>query len=186
MKLRLAGATLLMLLAACAQKPTRISETTARPYDQLVAKAHQPVQITDDTVILDARGAFDYGLSHVARSIHFTWDQLAQSRDDGEVIRDLRRAGERLALVGVRPGVPVVVVGEAPAGDGGDARLAWTLLRLGIERRALRHPRVAARVLVARTFGPAQERAGVDAHARDGAGTRRRRTEDVGVEFCRI
>jgi thiosulfate/3-mercaptopyruvate sulfurtransferase len=126
-------AFLLLLLAGCVAQPTKVTETQKREFDLLVDKSSRPIELTDQTVILDARSSFDYGLNRVANSIHFPWDNLAETTASGEVLRDPRKAALRLSLNGLEPQTPVVVVGNGPHGDGGEGRLAWTLLYLGFQ-----------------------------------------------------
>lgn len=124
---------LFLLLSACVAQPTKVTETERREFDLLVDKSTRPIELTDQTVILDARTSFDYGLNRVANSIHFPWDNLAETTASGEVLRDLRKAALHLSLNGLEPHTPVVIVGYGPRGDGGDGRLAWTLLYLGFQ-----------------------------------------------------
>ena len=123
----------LLLLSGCVLQPTKVSETQRREFDLLVDKSARPLEIADNTVVLDARSSFDYGLNRVANSIHFPWDSLAETTASGEVIRDSRKAGLKLALNGLRPETPVVVLGYAGGGQGEEGRLAWTLLYLGFQ-----------------------------------------------------
>ncbi len=123
----------LTLLSGCVAQPTKISETQKREFDLLVDKSSRPIELTDQTVILDARSSFDYGLNRITNSIHFPWDNLAETTLSGEVMKDSRKAALRLSLNGIEPHTPVVVVGYGPRGDGADGRLAWSLLYLGVQ-----------------------------------------------------
>lgn len=125
---------LFLALTACVTSPTKVSERQKREFDLVVDKSVRPLEISEQTVILDTRSSFDYGLNHVANSLHFPWDQLAESARDGEVLRDPRKAALKLSLIGLQPMTPVVVVGNGPrAGQGEEGRLAWTLLYLGFQ-----------------------------------------------------
>lgn len=125
---------LVLALVGCATpKPTKVTETEKRDFGVIIDKSGRPIELTDQTVILDTRSSFDYGLNRVLNSIHFPWDNLAETTESGEVMRDPRRAAVRLALTGIEPHTPVVIVGYGARGDGGDGRLAWTLLYLGIQ-----------------------------------------------------
>jgi 3-mercaptopyruvate sulfurtransferase SseA len=123
------------VLAACQSQPTRISETQVRQFDVLIEKTSKPLELGDQTVVLDTRSSFDYGLNRISGSLHFPWDSLTEdpSGKKGEVLRDRRKAALRLALQGLEPKTPVVVVGYGvPAGGSGEAgRLAWNLLLFG-------------------------------------------------------
>lgn len=129
---RALGLLLIFSIPACRHQPTRLSESRERPFAAVVAKSRRPIEISEQTVVLDARSAFDFGLNRVQKAVNFSWDRLAERRDTGEFARDLHRAGERLALVGVTRDTPVVVVGNALKGAGEDGRLAWDLVRLGV------------------------------------------------------
>jgi thiosulfate/3-mercaptopyruvate sulfurtransferase len=123
------------VLAACQSGPTKVSETQVRQFDILIEKTSKPLELSDQTVVLDTRSSFDYGLNRISGSLHFPWDNLAEdpSGKKGEVLRDRRKAALRLALQGLEPKTPVVVVGYGvPAGGRGEAgRLAWNLLLFG-------------------------------------------------------
>lgn len=123
----------LALLSGCVAQPTKISETQKREFDLLVDKSSRPIELTDQTVILDARSSFDYGLNRITNSIHFPWDNLAETTLSGEVMKDARKAALRLSLNGIEPHTPVVVVGYGTRGDGADGRLAWSLLYMGVQ-----------------------------------------------------
>jgi 3-mercaptopyruvate sulfurtransferase SseA len=131
---KLCLASLVLTTAACQMKPTRVVETHHREYEVLVDKARRPLRIEDDTVILDARSAFDYGLNRVNGSVHFPWENLAENGSTAELLRDPRKAALRLSLLGLDPSKPVVIVGYGPkTGHGEEGRLAWNLLYLGFQ-----------------------------------------------------
>lgn len=118
-------------LTACQVKPTRVTETRTREFDLVVSKSSKPLALTDATVVLDARSAFDYGLSRIVGSHHFPYENLLESASSGELIKDRRKLAQRLSLLGLTPETPVVVVGKGPEGQGEEGQLAWTLLYLG-------------------------------------------------------
>lgn len=122
---------LVVTLAGCATSGTRGFES-ADPLSRIEDKAKLPLRITDETVILDARSAFDYGLGHWSEAIHFPWQKLAESEQTGQLLKDPSKAGLSLSLVGIDPITPVIVVGEGPRGQGEEGRLAWTLLYYGL------------------------------------------------------
>lgn len=127
-----AVAGVLGILTACQLAPTKTSEHEHRELSPLVEKASRPIEITEKTVVLDARSAFDYGLNHIGNSINFSWENLAENASTGEVLRDNHKAALRLSLVGIDLKTPVVVVGYGNNGDGEEGRLAWNLLYLGL------------------------------------------------------
>jgi 3-mercaptopyruvate sulfurtransferase SseA len=123
-----------VLLTGCQMKPTRVIETRHREYQALVDKTRRPLRIEDDTIVLDARSAFDYGLNRVNGAVHFPWENLAENASTSELLRDPRKAALRLSLLGLEPAKPVVIVGYGPSrGSGEEGRLAWNLLYLGFQ-----------------------------------------------------
>jgi len=122
-----------VLAAACQMKPTKTGGTQQREFDLVVNKATKPLVLTDNMVVLDARPAFDYGLNRVVGSHHFPYENLAETSESGELMRDRRKLAQRLALIGLTPDTPVVVIGNGPMGNGEEGRLAWTLLYLGFK-----------------------------------------------------
>lgn len=126
-----------LLLSACQLAPTRVSETMRPEYGEMVAKTSKPIVLTENTVILDARSAFEFGLSHIAGSRSFSWENLAESRESGLLLTDLRKVSHRLALNGLDIHTPVVIVGSGGDLNGSDSaqaspgRLAWSLLYYG-------------------------------------------------------
>ncbi len=116
-------------VTACQMKPTKVTTRIQRPFTLITDKSRRPIVLTENTVILDARSAFDYGLNRVEGSLHFPWDSIAEPT--GELLRDRRKLSQRLALLGITPTKPVVVVGYGRAGGGEEGRLAWTLVHLG-------------------------------------------------------
>lgn len=124
---------LAVLLAGCQMKPTKTGGTQQREFDVVVNKSTKPLVLSEGMVVLDARSAFDYGLNRVVGSHHFPWENLAESTETGELLRDRRKLAQRLALMGVTPDTPIVVVGNGQTGNGEEGRLAWTLLYLGFK-----------------------------------------------------
>lgn len=124
-----------LVLSGCQTAPTKVSETQVRQFDVLLDKTTKPLELSDSTVVLDTRSSFDYGLNRISGSIHFPWESLAEdsSGKKGDVLKDRHKAALRLALQGLDPKTPVVVVGYGvPAGSRGEAgRLAWNLLLFG-------------------------------------------------------
>jgi thiosulfate/3-mercaptopyruvate sulfurtransferase len=120
----------LVLSNGCQQAPTKITEAAPAPFTRLTEKTLKPLKLTDDTVVLDARSEFDYGLGHWSHSIHFTWEKLMNEKKS---LVPPRTAAQRLALLGIEPQTPVVVIGYGLKGQGDEGRLAWTLNYYGVE-----------------------------------------------------
>lgn len=123
----------LIALVGCQSKPTKITESQSREFDLVISKSEKPLKLDDNMIILDARPAFDFGLSRVVGSHHFPWENLVENAKTGELIKDRRKLSQRLSLFGLTPDKPVVVVGRGPEGQGEEGRLAWTLLYLGFQ-----------------------------------------------------
>lgn len=127
-------AVLAFVLAGCQLTPTKEGAgTQRREFDVLVDRAEKPLVIGEKTAVLDARKSFDYGLNRIEGSLHLPWESLAESAASGEELRDPRKAGLKLSLMGLEPGSQVIVVGYGPLGAGEEGRVAWSLLRLGFQ-----------------------------------------------------
>lgn len=123
--------TLTVHLLGCVSPRTKGFESTD-PFSRIEDKAKIPLKITDETVILDARSSFDYGLGHWSEAIHFPWQKLSESAQTGQLPKDPAKAARSLSLVGIDPLTPVIVVGEGHKGEGEEGRLAWTLIYYGL------------------------------------------------------
>src|SRR4051812_24398795 len=117
----------LATLSACQSKPTKAVDTPAPAWSRLIEKTLQPLKLSEDTVVLDARNEFDYGLAHWSTSIHFGWPNLVVEEKNPAGLVDPRAAAQRLSLIGIDPKTPVVVIGYGQKGSGEEGRLAWTL-----------------------------------------------------------
>jgi thiosulfate/3-mercaptopyruvate sulfurtransferase len=131
--LRLIGFFLLGL-AACQNKPTKITESPPPQAwaARMTETTKKPLKLSDNTVVLDSRSDFDYGLAHWSSSVHFTWEKLVQDAHKPWLMIDARSAQRKLALLGIQPKTPVVVIGYGHKGAGDEGRLAWMLLYYGI------------------------------------------------------
>ena len=108
------------------QAPTQVFETTPA---QLKSETLRP-----GSVLLDSRPDFEYELSHVPGAVLMHWQDFAQKEKPflGELELDLFPAARRLARYGIRPGTPVVVLGNGLDSQAEDYRLAWTLQYMGL------------------------------------------------------
>lgn len=131
--IRLVALSAFVFLTGCQVAPTKTGETQTREFGALISKTSRPIVVTDNTVILDTRSSFDYGLNRVLNSRHFPWQNLAEPGGTGEVLRDARQAALRLSLQGMRPDTAVVIIGYGVGGQGEEGRLAWNLLYLGFQ-----------------------------------------------------
>ena len=121
-----------LFLQGCAQAPTKMYES--KPVEAKASEA-APVKVDDQTVILDARPAFQYAISHLNGSQNIQWSDFSQREYpyDGELEKDLFFHARRLARLGIDPATPVVIVGLGSNGHGEEGRVAWTLKVLGIK-----------------------------------------------------
>lgn len=126
----------LSLLLGCATEPTKVYSTQDVDLKYLQSMLSEPVQITEQTVILDSRPAFDFALIHHPQAVNVLWTDFTDTRGPypGLLLKDLDQAVRRLALLGISPSTPVVVVGLGDKGNGEEGRLAWTLFYLGLSR----------------------------------------------------
>lgn len=118
---------------ACQSKPTQVYETV--PVVPKPILAGQDILITDKTVIVDARPAFDYTISHINGSIPLRPEDFTQ-RDFpmfGELESDKFALTRYLARKGISPETPTLVVGRGKKGQGEEGRVAWTLQYLGVK-----------------------------------------------------
>lgn len=128
--------TVLLVLIGCQTlPPTQVTETRSFDIQQLVQKTRREIRLDEQTVIIDARTPFDYAMAHVPNSINLRWEDFSQltGRAPGLLRPDLDRMAHRLALYGVLPETPVVIVGYGREGAGEEGRLAWTLYYLGVK-----------------------------------------------------
>lgn len=130
MKLTAAIFSFVLIFVGC-QQATKVYENKS-PFSRIEDKAKLPLKYGEETVVLDARSAFDYGLGHWSEAIHFPWEKLAESSATGQLKLDPRAARRSLSLVGITPETSVLVVGQGLKGQGEAGRLAWTLVYYGI------------------------------------------------------
>ena len=125
----------LAFLFGCQQpEKTRVYRKTGQDFAALARSLRSQIQITEDTVLLDSRSAFEFGSSHADGSINVQWDAFSQRNHKGLLNTNLDRISRRLSLMGIRPETPVVVLGKGREGSGEEARLAWMLMYLGVEK----------------------------------------------------
>lgn len=131
-----AGAVILALFGCQTPDPTRVVETRIINFEELSQQMKAPVEIKDDTVVVDVRSNFDYTMAHIPNSIHLQWEDFAQVRGavPGLIQADVGRVTKRLALKGIGPTSEVVIVGKGLDGQGEEGRMAWTLFYLGVSK----------------------------------------------------
>jgi thiosulfate/3-mercaptopyruvate sulfurtransferase len=123
----------LFMFIACAPKPTKTgTDNAVQPLKNLGKNA---AKIEAATAILDVRPPFEFNLSHIPGSINVAWEDFSRQSPEyrGLLVKDLHPLSRRLALIGIDPQTPVLIVGKGLLGGGEEGRLAWTLESLGIE-----------------------------------------------------
>ncbi len=125
------------LVIGCATKPTRGYENQQRQMKPAAAgeTTGEPIVLTEQTVVIDARPPFEYSLSHIPRAVNVQWTDFTQKEEAyrGVLLSDRFELTRRLARLGISPASEVVVVGKGLGGGGEEGRLAWTLAYLGLD-----------------------------------------------------
>jgi thiosulfate/3-mercaptopyruvate sulfurtransferase len=119
----------LLLLSACQNVPTKIYGTSP-------TQKKSGEQIPPNVIVIDARPAFEYSISHIPGSLHMRWEEFAQREEpfQGLLEQDLYFHARRLARYGIHPQSEILVVGRGEKGEGEEGRLAWTFKILGIDK----------------------------------------------------
>lgn len=131
-RISLLMAAVASLLVGCQSPQTRSQSTEGALIDP---KAEAARVLALDPVILDARSPLDYGISHVPGAVNVVWSDFGRpgGRDAGVLDPDHFGLARRLALWGITPEKPVLVVGAVGERDQGEAgRVAWMLRFLGV------------------------------------------------------
>lgn len=128
--------TLQVVFVGCVQAPTKVYSTQDIDLQYLNRLSREPVQVTEETVILDARPPFEFAVIHHPKAVNVQWTDFADVSGPypGLLRSDLSQEARRLALLGVTPETLVIVTGQGVRGRGEEGRLAWTLFYLGINR----------------------------------------------------
>lgn len=125
---KLLTVALLLVLTSCQLPPTKVSERHESSHP-LFVKLDQPIVISKDSVILDARAFYDYSMYHLEDSIYIRWQDFLVSRSSKKLISE-KQIARKLALKNVHPEKTHVVVGDNTSAD--FAALAWLLDSLGV------------------------------------------------------
>lgn len=128
----LLSALSLAILVSCQMSPTKVT----REEPVLVESITAEKLLQDKPVLLDARPAFEFNLAHVPGAINIRWEDFSQTHPQsrGVLQADLFSVARRLALIGIDPETPVVVLGQGSQGAGEEGRIAWTLRVLGVKK----------------------------------------------------
>ncbi|HVK60434.1 MAG TPA: rhodanese-like domain-containing protein, partial [Bdellovibrionales bacterium] len=132
--MRLIAVALILLLSACQTQPTKVSSNQERKFEGDALT--QPIKIVPETIVLDARPAFDFSTAHIPRSINLNWSDFTEPEpaQRGIMQADLFGAARRLARLGISPESHVVVVGNGIYGNGEEGRVAWMLVYMGLNK----------------------------------------------------
>jgi thiosulfate/3-mercaptopyruvate sulfurtransferase len=119
------------LFVGCQQAPTKVYQTVPTQVKEAESKE---IKITDKTVVVDARPAFEYTMAHLNGAINLRPEDFTQREAPffGLIDKDVFGLARYLARKGISPETPVVVVGRGLKGAGEEGRVAWTLKYLGI------------------------------------------------------
>lgn len=126
---------LVIFATGCQTKPTVANDNPDRRIEAAGTSLMKPIEITDETIVVDARGAFDYSTAHIPKSINLNWADFTEPEPTqrGILQADLFAVTRRLARLGIDPATHVVVVGKGKNGLGEEGRVAWMLSYLGVD-----------------------------------------------------
>lgn len=127
-----------LFLTGCQLSQTKVTtETTFAP--KAASAESDQVFITElkkrGAILVDARSPFVSGLNRIPGAQNLWWEDLTVKNSAGvrKMHSDLFSLARRLALKGIAPGTPVVLVGDRSASSAQDGRLAWMLSYIGIK-----------------------------------------------------
>ncbi len=125
----------LMFAVGCTQVPTKTFTSEDIDTIFLQKALRRPLEISQQTVIVDARTSFEYAVVHAPNAVNLQWRDFCDQnvKATGVLKKDLSGDARRLALKGIAPETPVVVVGAGLQGQGYEGRVAWTLLYMGLK-----------------------------------------------------
>jgi thiosulfate/3-mercaptopyruvate sulfurtransferase len=127
---------LVCALSGCTLKPTKVYSTQDIDLQYMSQALNQPIEVTAETIILDARPPFEFAMYHHPQAVNIQWKDFTDSRGPypGLLRQELDTQVRRLATLGVGPTTPILVVGQGGKGSGEEGRLAWTLFYLGLSK----------------------------------------------------
>lgn len=123
-----------VLVAACnTLRPTHTNENPERRMS-VGGVEQEPVRISPETVVIDARKPVEYTMARIPKSISMQWADYTEPEpaQRGVLQEDLFAITRRLARYGINPDSQVVVVGSGVEGQGEEGRIAWMLSYLGV------------------------------------------------------
>jgi 3-mercaptopyruvate sulfurtransferase SseA len=94
-----------------------------------------PLALTKETVQIDVRPSFEYSIAHPIGAQSFrVQDFLLNEASKQSYQRQAEELARRLAMRGIGPGRPHVIIGSGKNGEGEEGYLAWLLFTLGVEQ----------------------------------------------------
>lgn len=126
-----------LLLTGCATLPTK----TYQKNETKTQAGETQLNLSDLTVLIDARLPFEYAVSHVNGSYNMQWTDFTHREEwrRGVLEGDSFFHARRLARLGLTPQTPIVLIGKGLQGQGEEGRLAWTFMVLGFSDVQLAH-----------------------------------------------
>ncbi len=129
---RIVSVSFAIVLAACAQKPTKTYTTADIDTLFMQKKLQRPIRVNHNTVLVDARPEFEFAMLHAPQAVHVRWADFTQDANSGALKPDLSRVTKRLALMGISPKSSVIVLSGGRSNWIDAGRVAWTLMYLGV------------------------------------------------------
>lgn len=133
MKLCLGLIFLIAVLAGCTSAPTKIYRHRKEPITGKMEEGLlKPLVIDAETIVIDARSEFEFGLAHLPKAFRISADEFydGAAKYKGQLDKNLFRLARRLARKGVSPKSKVIVVGDKQSFAAG--QVAWGLYYLGV------------------------------------------------------
>jgi len=124
---------IVLLFVSCAQKPPTSGRSEFPVIPEMNQKAMDYI-LAQKPALIDVRSPFEFNLSHTPGAVNIQWTDFSRPGNSNKALLDdnLDSLARRLALVGVHPDRPVVVLGQALRGQGEEGRVAWVLRYLGV------------------------------------------------------
>ncbi|MCB0420982.1 MAG: hypothetical protein KDD61_08300 [Bdellovibrionales bacterium] len=123
-----------IFLFGCSTPPTKVYQNNMDVLTGTLEKgAKDPLVIDENTLVIDTRSEFEYGIAHIPKSVRISPSELYDSRSKlrGQLRPDLFRWARRLARLGIGPDGKVIVVGDVQSFSAG--QVAWGLYYLGVD-----------------------------------------------------
>lgn len=117
------------VLASCQLPPTKVSERHESSHP-LFVKLDQPIVISKDVVVLDARAFFNYSMFHIQDSYFIRWQDYLVANNSKKLLPE-QTIARKLRLKNIHPKSSHLIIGSVKSPD--SAALAWLLTELGVE-----------------------------------------------------